>query len=278
MITIGTDPELFLRDTRSGSVHSAVGLFGGTKAKPIPMEGKADGFAVQEDNVMVEYNVPPATMATRFARRVTEGLLWIDDVVRTTQKDLELDIGACSRLFPHHQLDSSQARMFGCSPDFNAHAQGQPWPSIKPELLLEDDGGWRFAGGHVHLGFDADIPDFVCAAFADVYLGLPSVGLDQQGPRRMLYGQAGRYRPTEWGIEYRTLSNFWIWETNMAQQIGARAVALGKFLEQDDKGAIQSMYAEVPWSDVTDAINTEDEGKAADLLVYLTTDLGLGGL
>lgn len=274
MITLGTDPELFLRDTRTGGVYPAIGLMGGTKEEPIPMAEMADGFAVQEDNVMVEYNIPAATSGQRFARRVRDGLLWINRVVRTTRKELDLDIGSCSRLFTHEQLSHPQAQTFGCSPDFNAHAQGQPCPPIKAEALVEDEGAWRFAGGHVHLGYESKVPDFVVAAFADVYLGLPSVSLDQQGLRRTLYGQAGRYRPTPYGIEYRTLSNFWIWDEQLSRQIGDRAYALGALVEGDES-EMQRLFAEIPWPDVIDAINTENEGKAADLIAYLRNDLNM---
>lgn len=274
MITLGSDPELFLRDTRTGSVHSAVGLIGGTKSKPIPMDGLAEGFAMQEDNVMVEFNIPPATSGQRFARRIAEGLTHINHVVRTTGLPLELDIGACARMFQHGQLNNRQAQMFGCSPDFNAHQQGQAWPVIKAESLLNDEGGWRFAGGHVHMGYDSEIPDFVVAAFADVFLALPSVSLDQQGERRALYGQAGRYRPTEWGIEYRTLSNFWIWDQSLSRAIGDKAYCLAALIEGSME-EVQRLYAEVPWPDVQDAINTENEEKACDLITYLRNDLGM---
>ena len=44
---IGADPELFLRDERTGGVMSGVGLIGGTKDKPLHMEG----FLLQIDGV-----------------------------------------------------------------------------------------------------------------------------------------------------------------------------------------------------------------------------------
>ena len=47
---------------------------------------------------------------------------------------------------------------------------------------------------------------------ADLYLGVPSVILDNDTERRKLYGKAGCLRPKPYGVEYRTLSNFWIWD------------------------------------------------------------------
>lgn len=277
MITLGADPELFLRDERTGAATSVVGLIGGTKAAPLPMEGLATGFAVQEDNVMCEFNIPACNTSRRFSRSIGGGLDWIGELVRTSLPHHTLDVGACSRMFSAEQLENKQAMVFGCSPDFNAHRQGEACRSVKPAELVEQDGAWRFAGGHVHIGYESEAPDFVAAAFADVFLGLPSVSLDKQGIRRTLYGQAGRYRPTSYGIEYRSLSNFWIWDRRVADDIGKRAYSLGALLE-GDAASLQRMYTEVPWIDVQAAINTEDEEKAADLIAYLSRDLAIGGL
>ena len=277
-VTIGTDPELFLKDTRTGTVMPAVGLIGGTKGEPIPIPELGKGFGLQEDNVMVEFNIPPATQARHFSRRIRNVLDHITRLVHTSQENMTLDVGACARLFRYEQLDTPQAKMFGCSVDYNAHEQGQAWPTVRAEMLDEEEGAWRFAGGHVHLGYTSTVPQFVAASFADVFLGLPSVGLDQQGLRRTLYGQAGRYRPTEWGIEYRTLSNFWIWDPQLSEQIGQRALTLCNILESHPEETLQQWYAEIPWTDVRKAINTEDEPLAADLITYFSHDLGIGGL
>ena len=44
----------------------------------------------------------------------------------------------------------------------------------------------------------------------DYTLGLDSLLLDSDTRRRSMYGRAGSFRFKEYGIEYRTLSNFWI--------------------------------------------------------------------
>jgi hypothetical protein len=259
-------------------VIPAIGLIGGTKGKPLPIPGiTTEGFAMQEDNVMVEYNIPAVRRTSRFAKSIVEGREAVVNFVRTKQPHLEPDTGHCSRLFGHQQLDHVQAKVFGCSADFDAHNQGAALPAPDPRKLAEGPGAWRFAGGHVHIGYEANVPDFVAAALADLYLGLPAVALDKQGVRRTLYGSCGRYRPTSYGIEYRTLSNFWIWDEGLAYEIGNRAMSLGSVLE-GDPGDLQRKFAEVPWNDVQTAINTEDEEKAADLISYLSQDLGFAGL
>ncbi len=274
---IGTDPELFLRDERTGGVVSGVGLIGGTKKKPLPMEGMDDGFALQEDNVMLEFNVPPARTPGRFSRGIQSALEYARNFIRIKSPYLEFDTGRCARMFTYEQLNNPQAKMFGCSRDYNAHAQGLAMPPPNPDDLMMPDGAWRFSGGHVHLGYEADVPEYVVGALCDAYLGLPSVALDKQGARRALYGSAGRYRPTEWGVEYRTLSNFWIWDDELRKNIGERAFQLISLLH-GDVPEIQRLFAEIPWNDVQDAINNEDEVKAADLIVYMSRDLNMVGI
>ena len=57
--TIGCDPEFFLTDALGGFI-SAIDLVGGTKHDPRPLHDLGEGFNVQEDNVAVEFGVPPA--------------------------------------------------------------------------------------------------------------------------------------------------------------------------------------------------------------------------
>ena len=52
--TIGADPEVFLE--RNNIPVSSIGKIGGTKYEPIHIQ---DGIFLQEDNVTVEYNIPP---------------------------------------------------------------------------------------------------------------------------------------------------------------------------------------------------------------------------
>lgn len=171
--------------------------------------------------------------------------------------------------------------MFGCSPEFDAYNGGAVVSTVDPKQLDEEEGSWRFAGGHVHLGYTpatADLPPFVAASFADVFLGLAACGLDTQAQRRQYYGQPGRYRPTPYGIEYRTLSNFWITDLSYAEQIAQKAVSLGYFLETWKESRMQELFKAVPWTDVKQAIVEEDADRAADVLAFLRYDMKVGEL
>lgn len=275
MYTIGADPEIFLRNHNTGMVMSAADKIGGTKGHPLDL---GDGFGLQEDNVMVEFNIPPAQSARNFMRLIESGLDRVMTHVGEALPEAEFDTAA-ERLFPHDLLQSQKAQTFGCSPDFDAYSQGVACAKITPQLLEREEGAWRFAGGHVHMGYGrkADIPDYVVAQFADLYLGLPSIGTDVQTHRRSLYGQAGRYRPTSYGIEYRVLSNFWVQDRVLLQHVASQASALLAWIEARPVAEIQQRYKAVPWAEVRQAINSEDADLAASLLRWADEE-GLPGM
>jgi hypothetical protein len=265
--TLGSDPEFFIKSRSTGSPTPICGLLGGTKGKPI----QTGDYGVQEDNVMAEYNTPPVSDASRFASHVLNGRHTVMKLLDKSHKgQFEVDL-APSRLFPHALLETPQAKTFGCSPDFDAYQMGMPNMRIAPEVLENAQGGWRFSGGHVHIGFREgqkfDIPHYVAAQFADVFIGLYAVSFDEQGERRKHYGTAGRYRPTPYGIEYRTLSNVWTYDASTAETVGHYALQLGNYLSRKE-AEVKRMWSEIPWQDVKRAIETEDRALAQNLTSY----------
>ena len=74
---IGTDAEVFLVD-KTGSPVSAVGIVPGSKNEPMPvLEG--NGYAVQRDNVMLEFNIPAASSAAEFSASIDKMLKHLSD-------------------------------------------------------------------------------------------------------------------------------------------------------------------------------------------------------
>ena len=212
LLKVGADVEVFLVQPGVGPVP-CVQLIGGTKEKPIPiLEELGPGFALQEDNVMLEYNIPPASTSHEFVynlRRINEEI-----VGRVGKMGLAPVIEASMR-FRAEQLESDQAKVFGCDPDFNVWDR---CPNEKPELTGEDK-LLRTAGGHVHVSFNinGEPPKFpehlseieTIVMGMDILVGIPSVILDKDRERRKLYGKAGAFRRKPYGIEWRTSSNWW---------------------------------------------------------------------
>jgi hypothetical protein len=269
-MSIGADPEMFVTD--GATVIPVCGRIGGTKDQPLRMRPEwNEGYAVQEDNVMLEFNIPACYSAPSFQSAITHGVEGSRRILRSNGMDAV--IGVAEHLFPSKILEQHpKSKEFGCSPDFNAYSNGAPNSRVSPNELEESGGAWRFAGGHVHVGYSAKIPPFAMACLMDLAVGLPSIGEDPQERRRKFYGTAGRYRPTSYGIEYRTLSNYWIWSGTTAARISYRVFALQPHID-GSLGILQSFYTKIPWLDVKTTIDSNDSLMARQLISYVRDEL-----
>ena len=205
--TLGSDPEVFIVEETTNKVVSSIGIVGGCKAAPKPV-GDAPGFAVQEDNVLAEYNIPPTKSKDDFVAAIYLGLDFLTNVLPPYHKPLIKS----SHRFEPEQLDNLRAKELGCDPDYNAWTGRQ---NRRPNI--DNDPFMRSAGGHVMVGYKKSRLDTNIALIRmmDVYLGVPSVILDPDRLRRTLYGKAGAYRHKPFGVEYRTLSSFWLSTKNL---------------------------------------------------------------
>jgi len=196
MITIGADPEVFLAN-QAGNPVSSIGKIGGTKYAPIPIE---DGICLQEDNVTVEYNIPPCSTLEDFIKYNSRALDIIAE--KAVKLDLKVLIKAAVRM-PASELKDPRSWVFGCEPDFNVwEMEYNPKP---------DPHQYRAAGGHVHIGCDINnMQKVILTKLLDLTLGALFSIIDDDVKRKNMYGAAGSIRLKPYGIEYRTLSNVWL--------------------------------------------------------------------
>lgn len=196
---LGSDPETFLVDN-TGNPISAIGYINADKWNPMQIPDMPAGFTLQEDNVSLEYGIPPATSADEFVAHIQAVM----------QKSLDYLPGlSFSKLsciiFPREQMNTPGAHVFGCEPDFNAWTKEANMKPNPPHPFM------RSAGGHIHIETAKDA--YTVGQACDLFLGVPSILMDATGgPRRELYGKHGAIRPKPYGVEYRTLSNFWIFD------------------------------------------------------------------
>ena len=270
-ITYGSDPELFLQNG-AGRIIPCVGVIPGSKSKP----HLVGGFGLQEDNVMVEFTTPPVCDPSELVPTARTGLATALGFVRTKLKDKTIEaLPACSATFSRAELAGlgPQAMMFGCSPDFDAYSGGQMHPIVNPTQFDSGDTSLRFAGGHVHIGYKEalpGIPEHVVAMLCDLTIGLILCGIDIQGPRRTLYGKPGRYRPTTYGIEYRTVSNSWVVTPGAANAMSDAVCTFDKLMRLGEARLVQ-VYNEAPWHDVRAAIESDDyDETSAQILSWLS--------
>jgi len=243
----GADPELFLRDKHNFPV-TAIGLIGGSKNVPRQI---GNGFALQEDNVAVEFNIPPASSKEQFVSSIH----FVLDFLRQelAPKELHLDISPTME-FTEEQLDHPQARQFGCEPDFNA------WTlDINPRPKAPAN--FRSSGGHLHLGWDDPTEEEQVRLIKahDLFCGVPSLIYDPDVKRREVYGKAGACRFKDYGVEYRTLSNFWLKSEELTAWLFEQSEKAVKFVKDQNK------LSEEDCAKIVHCINASDHQLLAEL-------------
>ena len=201
-LTFGADPELFIVNTKTKKVVSAVGLIPGEKGNPWRSEDMPEGFGLETDNILAEFNIPPVKDGISFINNIQYMQNYIDRFVKAINPDLGIRCAA-SQVVPTSELQSEQARMFGCDVDYNAYTQE---PNEKP---CGETTNIRSAGMHIHIGYENPDIDtsLTLIKYLDAYLGVPSILKDKDKKRRSLYGKAGCFRLTDYGCEYRVLSS-----------------------------------------------------------------------
>ncbi len=253
---VGSDPEFFLANQNQKPVP-AIGLIGGSKHEPKFIND--DGFsAVQEDNVMVEYNTKPAKTAEEFVHNHLVVQAYLDKLMQ--EKKLVPLIKPAAK-FTKKDLDHEQAQQIGCSPDWNA------W-TVQPNVALtaKDLGQIRVSGGHVHVSysFNGENPSkdsqIKLVRMLDLAEGVPSVLLDGDILRKQFYGRAGSFRPKTYGVEYRTLSNFWINSPELMKWVFNQVV--WTFIQLKNNTALETFDE----ASVQKAINTNDKDIALKLI------------
>lgn len=248
-IKLGADPEFFLYDKIKEEVISAEGIIGGTKQEPTPISEV--GHYIQEDNIMAEFNIPPAIDAASFSRDIQFVLDYVNNM---TAETIVPYIKASAEVNPDY-LNTPQAKMFGCDPDLNVWTRDKnPKPSSHTNL--------RTCGGHIHVGFSPitiEASEAIIKAM-DLFLGVPSIIMDTDTRRREMYGNAGAFRFKAYGVEYRTLSNFWIENDELRQWAFNNTIEAIEFINSGN--SISSELGE----QIVQCINNQDVKLAEEII------------
>lgn len=200
--TIGSDPELFIINEKTRKVVSSIGIIPGKKGDPWVGEDMPNGFGLETDNIVAEFNIPPVKDAVSFINNIEYMKQYIDKFVKNIDPKLGI-LCAASRVVSKKELESPEAQMFGCDVDFNAYTEeANPKPEGNKTNI-------RSCGFHIHIGYRNNNIDssLLLVKYLDAYIGIPSVLKDSDTRRRSLYGKAGCFRLTPYGVEYRVLSS-----------------------------------------------------------------------
>jgi hypothetical protein len=204
---IGADPELFLKDTRTGRMVGAHGKVQGTKEFP----HKLKYGNVQVDGMAMEFNTKPVSDPRFFGvgvqalvKEIDSKFLKPNHLQAVITPTVEFDEEEWSSM-PY------EAKELGCNADFNAWSgEMNPTPNAKVSF--------RSGAGHIHIGWGTDLEqsqDFFEACRpvireCDATLGVMTILYDDDTRRRELYGKAGSFRTKSYGVEYRPPSNKWV--------------------------------------------------------------------
>lgn len=254
-LTIGCDPEIFVRDLLGNHV-SAHGMVPGTKDQPFPVKGGA----VQVDGTALEFNIEPATSATGFTRNIEQVMRHLKSMI---PENIRLSYD-CDREYKPDLWAKIpfEAKELGCEPDYNAYSQQEnSIPQFKKNSRL------RTTSGHIHVGWTSgqdpmSYPHWhACVLVAkamDIYLGLPGRAMEGTTVRRRkLYGRAGAFRPKHYGAEYRVLSNWWLRKREWRKWVFKTTNLCVNHLVQHGEGYIDKMYNTIHNTSCSAAINNE---------------------
>lgn len=295
-IYMGCDPELFFE--QGGEIIGAEKVLG--KEERILGHGLDSSTKLVLDGVQAEINLPAMTCRQSLAN-------YIARVIYSTAEKLKgSDIKICYRGVvdvTQKELDtlSDKSKVFGCAPSLNLYEPGVT-PGVDPKVYLK-----RSAGGHIHLGFDHWAPVYKARTrlvpILDVLLGNTCVLIDRDpanAERRKVYGRAGEYRLPKHGLEYRTLSNFWLRSYELTSLVFGLARTAVNILGTTVQGQYAYDYSKsrtnyTPWpaeerllnsvnlKQVVEAINTNNVDLAKEnyrgvrdfLEKYVHTEIGL---
>lgn len=226
--TFGTDPEFMVID-KDGNHVSAIGIVPGTRDDRHVFEGHEFFF----DNVLAEVAIKPGKTKSEVLTNIQQAMQHYADLVKPNRIKPQ-----ASQDYNPLQLKDREAIEAGCSADECAYelAIMEPYAA---GLFLEG-GTLRSGGGHVHLGTTVTASETYGGAWLtrilDLFLGIPSIFLDKDptSPRRKaLYGQPGRFRRTDYGIEYRTPGNFWLGSPQLTEIVYDLCGSAIEFMEND---------------------------------------------
>lgn len=221
-LTFGSDPE-FMIAKRDGTLVSAIRIL-----KGFGKENKLSFHYDQKtfyDNVLMEFNVAPSYTFREFQEHFTACLRFASELLSRDGLVLKQQSSA---IFPPDECMDEEAQRFGCEPEYCIYKRDAKTGLIRQNHppVLRKGNTFRSCGGHIHIGHpiatvDSGNPPLI-VKMMDLFVGNTALLIDHDKTsqeRRKIYGGAGTHRVADYGLEYRTLSNFWLRTPTRAEVI-----------------------------------------------------------
>lgn len=299
----GTDPECFAAYIKDGKYYALPPYYfrktlhvqaSANEKHPVFIE-KA-GMLMHEDGAAFEFSVPPSHDPSELFGRVQTCRELVNQNILAKFPDHCLPelqflptIGFELERWKNEGPDFAYATRAGCDPDMDVYDTST---EFQPEENMKN-WPWRYAGGHIHVSgsprFFEDYEFAVrCMAMttglaAIHYSDVPELEHD----RTYRFGKPGRCRvqnygdnnpygkPYQIGIEYRTASDRWVSDWNIAQQV-FRWTEIGvNHLFETSLGTelLGGMLTTELEQTATKAILNADQKTAGEILSYIESRL-----
>ncbi len=257
---MGCDPEFFFRDATTKRIIGA--------EKVLPKAGLEVGYGgssgkVVIDGVQAELNPGPYACRANHANNIASLFRALDVEIKEKKLNVVVDLSRSVTITKTElkKLDPNNQR-FGCLPSFSFYKGIQGDLALVNPLIYRH----RSAGGHIHIGCGEGVhktpEDLV--KMMDIIVGNTCVLIDRDkgnARRRKLYGRAGEYRLPKHGLEYRTLSNFWLTSyplMSMVFGLTRLVTSLVFCTPAASKRYIEEFMSKVNMDDIQKAINTNN--------------------
>lgn len=222
MVIFGCDPEFFFEkkgkiigSEKIINIEKGLKVVGGAAGKTGPSKFIVDG-------VQAELNPVPNTCRQSLAMEISRSFNQLYTELKK-DKDLSINFAPTIKITKEELISlDERSRRFGCSPSKNTDTKHQNAATLRDPAVYR----YRSAGGHIHLGYYGDDNNSSSSQskiimreparlvqILDIIVGNTCVLIDRDKgniERRKVYGRAGEYRTPAHGVEYRTLSNFWL--------------------------------------------------------------------
>ncbi len=272
-ITVGSDPEFVIY--KEGHPASAIEVTEATKQKPADLGG---GVVCYADNALLEARFDPVS-ADGIVFKVGDMLRRLHSYVKSLDPGLALVSRAAVKYAPE-RLKHELNWVAGCNANYDAYREC-------PNKATTFEDTTRTGSFHIHIGNknfkNAKETDPLMSLkskieaikMLDLYLGLPSVLFDRDDTsilRRTLYGKAGEFRPTEYGIEYRVLGPY---VANSPRLIRLAFDLVEHTMHLIGEGEAEKCLKLLPQPKVIEAINTVNKKMAETMVEKLNLPISL---
>lgn len=262
----GADPELFFKDSTGK-------IIGSERVIPKSKYTRDDRGKIIRDGVQLELNPNKTFCRAIFGNNIKSHFTLLKEILSEKKNQgITLCWDTVVKI-DREELESlsDDSRRFGCMPSYNIYLPKEN--NISKILDNPATYLYRSAGGHIHiemseenrnsLSYESLVERMIKSL--DIIVGNTSVLLDRNKltkERRRNYGRAGEYRLPKYGIEYRTLSNYWLRDYQLMSMVyGLVNMAYRIALNKEHYDELITLVSE---KDVIKAINNNNLELAKD--------------